>query len=209
MPRFAAKFTSQLNSMSKKSSTKFKGKVSGSGWSREVAIANLRRVFAAPNLTDENFPVPRKLFLICGIRAHISLEQLLRGGVRDDSISNLAEISNVAIAFAELGLGAQFLGLLEGAQTILANLASSRPHDSELYFCAPNTWASISIMVEIHLLQIESPDCTIGLLNSAIQVVKSRILEGSILQIASHSCSLPLPLPDSPGRATPLLEMAH
>jgi hypothetical protein len=115
-----------------------------------------------------------------GIGYHGALASMTRGTGTEDDCNTLACAANIALILCEKDLGAEYLEDVKRAQEVVVALyARRRANGGRLVLHALEIKA-LQALLEIHDAQLESPDCTAGLLAQVCAEVRRRMAEGEV-----------------------------
>ena len=114
---------------------------------------------------------------------HGSLEAIRSGkGVESDA-HTLAMASNVALMLCELGLGGDRIEEVKAAQAHIVAMMDRAEQTRRYAFTGPGLIACQALL-ELHDAQLESSDCTEGLMLCALEEIRRRIAVGATLEAA-------------------------
>jgi hypothetical protein len=114
---------------------------------------------------------------------HGALEALRTGNATEADAHTLAMASNVCLMLCELGLGSDQTDAVKEAQGYIVAMMDRADLFGSYAFTGPGLKAC-QVMLELHDAQLESPDCTEGLMLAALAEIRRRIAIGATLEAA-------------------------
>lgn len=109
-----------------------------------------------------------------------SRDAIERGQGAEQDLVHLAVCSNVALLLAEQGMGRNMLGEIQAAQREILAMHDRFYAGEGLALSGPGIRA-VRQLLDIHTAQVEHPECTLGVLRTAIVDVHARMMAGHVL----------------------------
>lgn len=147
-------------------------------WHRDPTLA--MRLIGKARARQSKAPLARQQLLDLAIGYHGALESLRTGG-READAHTLAMASNVALMLCELGIGGEYIDGVKRAQDAIVAMLARAAKGGRYGFDGPGL-AAVQAMLELHDAQLESPDCTEGLLLAALAEIRKRMAAGQVLE---------------------------
>lgn len=111
------------------------------------------------------------------VAVHSSLRAIEDGAGTEDDITQLAVASNIALIFAERGLGTEYIPEVKEAQRHIVDAQERLKQSGKVGLTGPGMLA-IRRMLELHDEQIKHPEANEGAMRSALREIFSRMLAG-------------------------------
>lgn len=116
---------------------------------------------------------------------HGALRAVQMGTATEQEVCDLVNAANIALVLAEAGLGQEWVDTITSGQAALATIAERQQrHPGRWVATGPELQALVA-MVELHDSQLESDDCTEGLVMGAVDEVRRRVMHGNVVQVGS------------------------
>ena len=112
---------------------------------------------------------------------HSALEAIRTGKATEADAHTLAMASNVTLMLCELGLGGDQIEAVKQAQGYIVAMMDRGAETGRYAFSGPGLQAVRSLL-ELHDAQLESADCTEGLMLAAIREIRRRMDAGAVLE---------------------------
>ncbi len=117
------------------------------------------------------------------LRNWASFEAIKSGHGNHNHANDIVNIANMADILAEAGLGIEYIGQIRGSGLCVVEMGKRYERTGKWGFSGPEL-VKVRELLEIHDMQLESPDCSEGFIMRCVEEVKARIARGQILEAA-------------------------
>jgi hypothetical protein len=115
---------------------------------------------------------------------HSALDALRRGAGTWDDCNTLALACNVALVLAEAGLGREWSDkVVKEAQAALVSLTARAETLRGRYVLTGGELQALRALLDLHDAQLESPDCTQGVMSQALTEIRRRLATGNVVEV--------------------------
>lgn len=116
---------------------------------------------------------------------HGALRAIQMGRATEQEVADLVNAANIAQALAARGLGQDWVDTITAGQQALAAIGQRQERHPGRWVATGPELQALAAMVELHDAQLESDDCTEGLVMAAIDDTHKRIAAGHVHQAAA------------------------
>jgi hypothetical protein len=114
---------------------------------------------------------------------HSALDAIRRGAGCWDDVNTLALACNVALVLADAGIGADWCDKVKDAQVALVSLEARASSLRGRYVLTGGELQTLRALLDLHDAQLESDDCTQGVMVQALTEIRRRMEAGNVVQV--------------------------
>lgn len=116
------------------------------------------------------------------IYCHSALEAIRQGTGNDEHLNHLALATNISLVLCEQGLGEDWIDKVREAQDAVVMLKARQGRIGR-YVVTGTELQRLQALLELHDAQLESEDCTEGMLVRAMGEITRRVAAGAVVGV--------------------------